>query len=148
MPANECIPFKFPGEALSYKSKGATTGKTLLKVGGDRTGGGGGGAEGSIAVGVGLSTDADNLYQLETCGAGGKAIGVARYDAADKAKGAFYKAGAGLILPVTAGEAITAGWELESNAEGKVVKSAGTGKLIGIAMTKCASGKDCEVAFL
>lgn len=148
MPANECIPYKQPGEAITAKAKGAVTGKTLVKIGGDRTGGGGGGAEGSITIGVGLSTDGENVYQVETCGKEGAPVGVAAWDAADKAETKVFKRSSGIILPITAGEAITAGWELESDAAGKVVKAAATPvKIIGMAMTKAANAKDCEVLF-
>lgn len=145
MPANECIPFKVPGSSPSVKAKGAVKGKTFVKIGGNRTGGGGGGAEGSITIGVGLGTDGENLYQVETCAAKDTAVvGVAAYDAADKAETRIYARSSGYIVPVIAGEAITAGWEVMPGAEGKAVK-AEAGKACGIAMDKAAEGKDAEI---
>jgi hypothetical protein len=144
--ANDCIPYKFPGEAITAKAKGAVKGKTFVKIGGDRTGGGKGGAEGSTTVGVGLSTDLENLYQVETCGAKGAAVGVAGWDAADKGELKVW-AGPGTILPVTAGGTVEPGDQVESDAEGKAVKGAaapGTVPL-GVAMAKGATGKDVEI---
>lgn len=144
--ANDCIPYKELGTAVTAKATAAVTGKTLVTISGDRTGGGGGGAEGSSTVGVGLSTDLENLYQVKVCGAGVKAFAVAGYDAAINAELKVFVAGHGIILPVTAAEALTAGWEVESNAEGKLVKLA-AGKPVGLVLNKAASGKDAEILF-
>lgn len=144
--ANDCIPFKELATAVTAKASAAVSGKTLVVISGDRTGGGGGGAEGSSTVGVGLSTDLENLYQVKVCGAGAKAFGVAGYDAAINAEVKLFLASHGIILPIVAGEALTAGWEVESNAEGKLVKLA-AGKAVGLVLTKAASGKDAEILF-
>lgn len=144
MPANECIPFKTLADTVTAKASAAVTGKTFVAISGNRTGGGGGGAEGSTTIAVGLSTDGENLYQIKVCGAGVKAFGVAAWDAAITAEVKVYAVGHGNILPVTAGEALTAGWEVESDAAGKAVKLA-AGKALGLVLTAAASGKDAEI---
>lgn len=145
--ANDCTPYKEPASAVTAKvaSGAGVKGKTFLKIAGNRTGGGGGGAEGSSTVGVGLSTDTENLYQVATAAAGGKAFGVAGWDAAELAELKVYT-GAHIILPIIAGEALTAGWEVEVGAEGKAVKLA-AGKAAGLVLNGAASGKDAEILF-
>jgi hypothetical protein len=149
MPANECTPYKTLADTFTARCSAAVTGKTFVIISGDRTGGGGGGAEGSTTVGVGLSADAENVYKVKVCGAGGKAVGVAGWDGAENAEIKVYAVGHGTILPITAGEAITAGWVVASDAAGKVIKyTEGAGVFpLGIAMTKAANAKDVEVLF-
>lgn len=143
--ANDCIPFKEPGATFTAKASAAVTGKRFVVISGDRTGGGGGGAEGSTTVGVGLSTDAENVYKVKTAGAKAAAVGVSGSDAAENAELKVYGRGHGTILPVTAGGAFAAGEEVEADAEGKAIKLA-EGKALGQAMTKSpGAGKDAEI---
>jgi hypothetical protein len=145
MPANECIPYKEEATTVTAKAKAAVKGKRFVKVGGNRTGGGGGGAEGSVTVGVGLSTDLENIYQVEPTVAGNQAVGVAGWDTPVNGEVKVYLKGKGFIVPVTAGAAITAGAEVESDAEGRAVTVA-AGKPLGMAMNGVTeAGKDAEI---
>jgi len=150
MPANECIPYKVPGDSWSAKADGAITGKRFVVVSKDRTGGGGKGAGGSTTVGVGLSTDLENLYQVKQAGAKGVVAGVSSWDAADKAELKVYS-GPGYIVPVTAGGTLAAGDLVESDAEGKAVKANATpvaGAACGIAMSKASAAEDAEIKLI
>lgn len=148
MPANECIPFKEPGSTFTARASAAVSGKRFVSISGDRTGGGGGGAEGSTTVGVGLSTDAENVYKVKLgVGATGNAIGVSGWDAASGAELKVFAIRKGVIVPVKAAEAIEAGVEVMSNSEGEAVKyvEGANKKPLGTTMTKVASGLDAEI---
>lgn len=149
MPANECIPYKTLADTFTARCSAAVTGKTFVIISGDRTGGGGGGAEGSTTTGVGLSADPENVYKIKVCGAGGKAVGVAGWDAAINTETKVYAVGHGNILPVTAGGTLVAGDVVASDAAGKAVKYVeGAGVFpLGICMTAQTSGKDAEILF-
>lgn len=145
MPANECIPYKIPGETFTAKASAAVKGKRFVKISGNRTGGGGQGAAGATTVGVGLSSDVENLYQVAQCVAKDQCIGVAGWDAAITAELKVYGKGHGVILPVVAGAAIVAGAEVESDAEGRAITLA-AGKALGICMTAvAAANEDAEI---
>ena len=49
-----------------------------------------------------------------------------------------------MIVPVTAGAAITAGQEVQSDATGQAIPLA-AGKPAGLAMSGAAAGADCQV---
>lgn len=144
IPANELIPYKEPGSTFTAKASGAIIGKRFVEISADRTGGGGGGAEGSVTVGVGLSTDAENIYVVKQAAAKAAAVGVSGWDAADKAELKVFGRGHGIIVPIKAGTALTAGWEVEANAEGEAIKLA-AGKALGLVLNKAAEGKDAEI---
>ena len=59
---NVCTPRHETGD-VSYQASAAVTGKRFLKVTGNRTGG------------IGLSTDARNVYVMGPCTAGARASG-------------------------------------------------------------------------
>jgi len=147
MPASECIPFFFPSDTWTAKASGAVSGKRFVKIGATRTGGGGEGAAGATTVGVGLSTDLENLPVVKRTVAKDKAVGVAGWDAADKAEVKIYSRGAGIRLPVTSGAAITAGEEVESDAEGRAIPLA-AGAALGMAfVTVAGANLDVEILF-
>jgi hypothetical protein len=134
MPANECIPYKEPGSKITCKATAPVVGKRFVKVTGNRTGGGGGG----------LSADLVNVYQASNCTTAGEvAIGVSAYDAAN---GALFKVHTepGIIVPVTAGAALTAGTEVQTDATGQAVPFT-TGIKLGYVMNGAASGADAEI---
>lgn len=131
--ANDCIPFKEPGSAVTGKATAAITGKRFLSISGNRTGGGAGG----------LSTDLANVYQVAPTGAGLRAIGVAKNDAANGSLVGIHTQ-PGIIVPVTAGATLTAGQEVQSDATGQAIPLA-AGKSLGVAMTGAAAGADAEI---
>lgn len=131
--ANECTPYKEEGSAVTAKVTANVTGKTFVKISGNRTGGGAGG----------LSTDLANVYQVAPAGAGERAIGVARQDAANGSLVGVYTR-PGIIVPVTAGASITAGQEVQSNGTGQAIPLA-AGKSLGVAMTGASGGADAEI---
>src|SRR5437660_684367 len=113
MPANEVIPYKTRADTFTARCSAAVTGKTFVKISGNRTGGGGGGAEGAVApAGVGLSADLENVYVVAPCSAGGAAVGVAAWDGASGSEIKVFASNKGIIIPITAGEALTASWEV------------------------------------
>lgn len=147
MPANECIPFKEPGSAITCKASGAVTGKLFVKISGNRTGGGAGG----------LSSDLANVYQVAAVAAAGEdsVLGVAKQDAADGSLvGVFTRPG--IIVPVTAGATITAGDLVMADAAGKAIPfvqdvtpaagaAAATKRPLGLALTGASSNADAEI---
>lgn len=149
MPANEITPYKELGTVVSVRASAAVTGATLVVISGNRTGGGGGGAEGSTTVGVGLSTDGENLYKVATAGAGVRAFGVAAWDIASGGEGKVYCAGHGTILPILAAGTIAAGEKVMSDAAGKVIAYVeGAGKVpIGECLNGITTGKNAEILF-
>lgn len=147
MPANESLDLRRPGEDFTFKASAAVTGKRVLKISGDRTGGGH----------AGLSTDLDNVYQMAHCaGASTVPVAVASYDCASGALGRA-KSGAGRHVTCTAGAAITAGVQVMADANGKVITYVGpvtttTAALpsvpiaVGVAMTGATTdGDDVEI---
>lgn len=140
MPANECIPLKESGVTVSAKCTAAVTGCRFVQIEGDRTGGG----LGAAGIG-GLSSDTMNAYQVKHAAAKAQAFGVSRYDGAKDELIPVFTKGVGLILPVKSAEALTAGWEVESNASGEAIKLA-AGIALGLVLSKSeAGGKLVEI---
>jgi hypothetical protein len=148
---NECIPIKSP--ALTFaalvESGGSVTGKCFVKVSQPRSGGGLNG----------LSTDVHNLPIVEICDTAGEAaIGVAANDAASGAVVSVFKIGNGIVLPITAGANITAGQEVQCDANGQAIPYAPpttttatplpTVRVLGYALDSASSGQDCEICLL
>lgn len=135
--ANDCIPFKSPGESVTAKAEGAITGKRCVQISGPRTSGPGlaATAEGSVYV-VGLPS------ATGAAGAGQQVFGVAAWDVANNGLVTVHRGG---ILPITAGGSITAGDEVQVGSDGKVVTQS-NGVPIGIACNDATNGNDCEVA--
>src|SRR3954453_3495972 len=131
--ANDCIPFKEPGSAVTGKATAAVVGKRFLAISGNRTGGGAGG----------LSTDLANVYQVAHAAAGARAIGVSRVDAANGSLVGIHTQ-PGIIVPVTAGATLTAGQEVQSDATGQAIPFA-AGIQLGVAMTGASAGADAEI---
>jgi hypothetical protein len=108
-------------------------GKRFLAPSGNRTGG------------PGLSTDPDNVYVLAHAGAGVKPVGVSQYDCPANTSEGSCLGEPGRILPVTAGAAIAAGQEVQSDANGQAIPLA-AGRPAGIAMTAASgAGVDAEI---
>ena len=135
--ANDCIPFKQPGESVTAKAEAALTGKRCVQISGPRTSGPGlaATAEGSVyLVGHPAVTGA--------AGAAKRIFGVAAWDTAINGMVTVLRGG---ILPITAGGTITSGQEVEVAADGRVVVLA-SGIAIGVACGDATANNDCEVA--
>lgn len=131
MPANECLPYKEDGSALTFKATANVVGKRFVAPSGNRTGG------------PGLSTDLANVYQAAHCPAGGHAIGVSKYDVPNGTLGGTHSR-PGIIVPVTAGAPVAAGQAVQSDANGQAIPLAGGVKL-GVCMNGAAAGADAEL---
>jgi predicted RecA/RadA family phage recombinase len=142
MPPNECIPLKEAGytQKITVHADAAITGKTFVApLTQFQNAQAPGLAADPLAAG-----DGSNLRTPGAPAAGGQVAGVAAYDAASGAKVPIIR-GAGTVLPVTAGAAITVGAEVQVDATGKVVPFA-AGKKVGIAHTAAAgAGTDVWV---
>jgi|SRR6187431_351122 len=118
--ANDCIPYRKPGEDIPFHASAAVTGKRFVKISGNRQ------------SGPGLSATAEGSnYQMAQAVAGDRAAGVAAWDVPINGKGNCIQQG---IVPVTSGAAIAAGAEVQSDANGKAITLA-AGKSLGICMT-------------
>lgn len=122
--ANEAVPLYRPGGDLSCTTTAAVTGKTF--------------------AGVSATRDATTgKIKVATCTAAARALGVFAYDAASGA-GVPVIAGPGVILPVTAGGAITAGAQVEVGSGGKAVALA-SGIAVGLALETGSNNNDCMI---
>lgn len=140
--ANDTLRFKKPGEDITAKASAGITGKRLVTISGNRTGGGAGG----------LSTDLVNVYQVAHAAANGAAIGVAGHDAAS---GSLVKVLTAGVVPVTADGSITAGDQIMVGATGKAKTYAAPTTttatalpvvvVVGVALTGATDGADAEI---
>ena len=122
--ANECIPFHEPGDRVTGKASSAVTGKTLVKVSGNR--------------------DTDGSIAIAPATAGAKAFGVASHDAAVGERVAVLRGKQ--IVPITATNATIAAFdEVEVGTGGKVLTK-NTGVAIGYAVTGCAANGEAQIA--
>lgn len=151
MPANECIPLKSPALTITGQATGTSRGKRFCKISAPRVGGGIAGGTSQVTTsgpGYGantLSTDTVDAYQIIECSVSGEqALGVLGWDLATGQVGTVYKHGIGHILPVVCGANITAGQEVQTDAQGRAIPLA-SGKSLGIALDSASSGADCEI---
>lgn len=112
MPANECIPY--------FEDADRVTGHCTATVRGKRF----------VAVSGNLQTD--NNVAVAEAGSGVAAFGVAGYDGATGAKIPVITGNQ--IVPVLAGAALTAGQEVQSDAQGRAIPLA-AGKSLGKVLT-------------
>lgn len=129
MPTNECIPWFHPGESLTvHATPAAIRGKRFVTF------------TGSQGSGPLLSTtnEGGNIIAQEA-GAGLKAQGVAKYDAAIGFKTGVWRAG---VVPMTSGAAVAAGAGVQSDAQGRAITLA-AGIRLGTAVT-AAAGADVD----
>jgi hypothetical protein len=141
MPANECIPF-YEGpytQTITVHAGYAITGKTFV---GPLTGYQDGGP--ALATDPLGANDGGNLQAAAAPTAGGEVAGVATWDVAQNGKAVLIR-GAGTMVPVTAGAAVTTGAELQVDTSGRVVPST-TGRRVGKAHSAAgAAGTDVVV---
>lgn len=126
MPANVAHAYFRPGHDITLQADAALTGKTFAKF----TGGTGTQPTGTTAE------------------AGDRPAGVVAHDVD---AGGFVHLRVGGIVPVTAGDSLTAGGDVYVGADGKAVSTAtggaeGTeGVVIGIAVTNASAGDDAAI---
>lgn len=85
-----------------------------------------------------VATDGGNI-QIDTCGAGARALGVASMDAPDVADKVLVFTGPGLVVPMLASGTVTAAEEVESDANGLPMTLA-TGIANGLAVSTATDG--------
>jgi hypothetical protein len=145
--ANDCIPYKEEADRITGKVTPAAgaTGKRIAVVTGPRTSTlvASGQGQGLVAD---ASADKANVYSVgQATVAGARALGVFAFDAPQNAMVTIIREG---IVPITAGAAITAGVDLDSDNQGRVVPHT-TGIIVGTALdTQATVGADCEVVLL
>jgi hypothetical protein len=122
--ANAAVPFYTEGYIFTCHVNAAVTGKTFVKVAANAV-------DGRPAVGP--------------AAAGNPALGVAGYDAPQNAGVTVYRAPS--VMPVTAGAAITAGQQVQADANGKAVPLS-TGTALGIALADAAANDDAKIALI
>jgi hypothetical protein len=125
--ANECIPLFEDGDEITAVTTSAVTGKTCV----------------AHSAALGSGTTNLNIPSVATATAALGIAGVAAYDAASGARVTVIR-GSRLILPITAGGAITVLNEVEVGSGGKVVTKA-SGVVIGRALTTGVNNQDCMV---
>lgn len=120
----DCIPFLEPGQNPTCRANGAITGCRFVQI-----------KTGVNAV--------DGLPQVETCGAGLEAFGVAARDKLTTEAVMVYKWG---HLPVLAGAALSHGQKVQSDAQGRAIPLAG-GVELGTVMADAADATLAEIDF-
>lgn len=146
MAANECIPYFDSGEDISAEAEAAVTGKRFVAISDPQDG----------PANMGLDTTASGgLIRCSHAAAGTRPLGVASYDAGIGER--FYVVRGKKVLPVKAGENITAGQEVSVGTDGQAivhVPQALTGNAesiagpyaVGVAVDSASSGADVPVA--
>lgn len=119
MAINECIPKYEPGADLTGHCTAAVTGRRFLVISGDK----------QPSEPVSDSTLGGNVL-VAPSGADGDVFGVAGYDAAIGRKVKIVR-GYGKIVPVESGGAVVAGALVKSDATGRAITAAGTGRTVG-----------------
>lgn len=121
---NQCIPYYEPATRLTCHAKAAVTGKTFVVVSDDRHA-------------------TTGLIQVSPASAAGQIFGVAGWDAAIDEEVTVLRGP--LIVPVTAGEAISANDEIEVGTAG-VAMTLADGIAVGRAVADADMNGDCQVA--
>ena len=126
MATNPAVPFWDEGNTFTGHASTAVTGKRFVSISGARVDG-----NPRVAHAVGSATV--------------RAIGVAAYDAASGAKVTVYS-GPGIVMPVTAAGAITAGQDVYSDAQGRATATQPAGaRPAGVALDDAADGTDAVI---
>lgn len=123
--ANDLIPFKEDGARVTCTTSAAVTGKTLVAISGD--------------------AQDDGTYTVAPAGAGAKVFGVAAWDAPSGGKVTVITVPSGQIVPVTAGENLSAGDSIVPEAGGTAVAAGDSVRACGIVLTGADSGDDAVV---
>lgn len=124
--ANENIGVYEPGADITGHATAAVTGKRFVAISGNRQ------TDGSLSV--------------AHAGAGLRAFGVSKYDAASGGKVGVMRGNSRVVF-VTAGANIAANAEVEVGTNGQAItKSAGVS--VGVCVTAATSGNDAEISLL
>jgi predicted RecA/RadA family phage recombinase len=123
----DAIPFYEDGDELTATATAAVTGKTFVRISGDKQ------ADGSLSV--------------APAGAGALAIGVAMYDAAVGQKVTIHTINSGHVMPVTAGAAaLAAGARVASDAGAHAVAAGAGAPALGVVLTGAPANGDAMVS--
>lgn len=131
MAGNELIPFKEPADRVTCTPTAAVVGKTFVSISGDK--------------------NADGTYSIAPTPAGGKAFGVACWDAAIGVRVTVITLESRTIVPVQAGAAIAAGASVVADAAAKAITAvpavagAVVNRASGIAVTGAAINTDAQI---
>lgn len=131
MASNLCTPLFDPADNITVQADSAVTGKRFvaLVAGPDD--------------GPGLNTGTGGgAAHVAHASAGGTALGVAEYDAAEDALVGCLREG---CLPVTADGSISAGGLVKVGAAGKAKAATAGSHVVGQALNTCTDGQDCYV---
>lgn len=132
--ANQCIPYHEGGPALTGKCTAGVTGKRLVKISANR----------DASVLLNTASTGGNVKIAHATAALNTHIGVAAYDGLTGDLIKFWLKGVGLILPITATGAITAGVEVEAAANGTVSTKA-AGVPIGLCVADAVDTGDAQI---
>ena len=125
----ECVPYYEPGAAITATCEDAVTAGRFVHISDPK--------EGPVDNALSSTTEGQNIV-VSHATAGGTAIGVSAFDGAIGAKIGVYTA-PGIVVPIIADGAITAGDLIEVGTAGKA-KLANTGKVVGVALDTAADG--------
>lgn len=135
MPSNLATPYYEDGDEITGFCTAGVTGKTFVKISAARQAGG-------PRSGVSDSVTGGNV-SVAPAVAGDKVFGVAQYDQITGNLVPVLRHPK--IVPVTAGAALTAGQEVQSDASGHAIPLA-AGKAAGQVIDDCASAADAQVS--
>lgn len=122
---NELIPFKEDAERVTCTPTAPVVGKTFVSISGDR--------------------NADGTYSIAPTPAGGKAFGVACWDAGVGQRVTVVVIESGHIVPVRTGAAIAANASVTADAAAKAVTAAGAASAQGICLTGAGNDTDAMI---
>lgn len=129
MANNPAVPFWDEGNTITCHASAAITGKRIVSISGARVDG-----NPRVSHAVGSATK--------------RGLGVSACDAASGAKLSVYTA-PGIVMPITTSEAVTAGDDLYSAADGTAVKTQPTGaRAFAVALDDAGSGTDVPARIL
>ncbi|TFV90399.1 capsid cement protein [Blastococcus sp. CT_GayMR16] len=125
--ANENVGVYEPGVDLTCHASAAVTGKRFVSITGNRQ----------------TADNGGNITVAHT-GAGAKAFGVSKYDAASGGKVGVMR-GNSRVTYVNCAANLAAGQDVESDASGRAIVKA-SGVAVGFAVTAATSGADAEIS--
>lgn len=137
-PSNLATPFYEEGDELTGFCTANVSGRTFVAISAARQAGGPNLVNNAITD----STAGGNV-SIATCPAGGKALGVAVYDQTTGNLVPVFRSPK--VMPVVAGAALTAGQEVQSDANGNAIPFA-AGIKAGLCLDNCAAGAVAQIS--